>query len=174
MRRSATILVEILVLLAGLSHGAAAQRRKPGIQLRVPAEQAAVTIEAKVGGKSDKASGSGECKHAPDASIGGVSASLWLVQYASAKDGSLKQLNLTLWRPKDGSPDQLSLSLEAGSGSHRIETGGKGKNSGEGSVTILPSGPGGRLEISGKEAGGKRVQITIDCPAFAGIEAEGG
>jgi hypothetical protein len=174
MRRSAATLAVTLALLAGLSNSAAAQRRKPGIQPGAPAEQTSVTIEAKVGGKTYKGSGSGECKHAPDASIRGVSASLWLVQYASAKDGSLKQLNLTLWRPKDGSPDQLSLSLETGSGSHRIETGGKGGNSGEGSVTILPSGPGGRLEISGKEAGGKPVQITIDCPAFAGIEAEGG
>jgi hypothetical protein len=174
MRRSATILVEIVALLAGFSNPAAAQRRKPAIQPGAPAAQASVTIEAKIGGKKYKASGGGECKHAPDASIRGVSASLWLVQYASAKDGSLKQLNLTLWRPKDGSPDQLSLSLETGSASHRIETGGKGGNSGEGSVTILPSGPGGRLEISGKEAGGKPVQITIDCPVFAGIEAEGG
>ena len=174
MHRSAAILTVILALLAGLPNGAAAQRRKPGIQPDGPAGQASVTIEAKVGGKKYKASGSGECKHAPDASIRGVSAALWMVHYTSAKDGSLKQLNLTLWRPKDESPDQLSLSLETGSGSHRIETGGTGENSGEGSVTILPSGPGGRLEISGKEAGGKPIQITIDCPAFAGIEAEGG
>jgi hypothetical protein len=174
MRRSVAVLVVILTLLAGLANGAAAQRRKPGIEPGAPAQQASMTIEAKVGGKSYKASGSGQCKHAPDASIRGVSASLWMVQYSSGKDGSLKQLNLTLWRPKDGAPDQLSLSLETGSGSHRIETGGEGENSGEGSVTILPSGPGGRLEISGKAAGGKPVQITIDCPVFAGIEAEGG
>jgi hypothetical protein len=96
-----------------------------------------------------------------------------VVEYAGKK-GTVKQLNLTLWRPKDGGPDQLSLSVEAGSGSHRIETGSKEGNSGEGSVTILPSGPGGRMEISGKEAGGKPVQITIDCPAFSGSEAEGG
>jgi hypothetical protein len=41
-------------------------------------------------------------------------------------------------------------------------------------VTILPNGPGGRLELNGKDAGGKPIQITIDCPAFAGVEAEGG
>jgi len=174
MRRSAAILVITLTLLAGLSNRAAAQRRKPEIQAGAPAEQTSVTIEAKVAGKKYKASGSGECRHEPDASIRDVSASLWMVQYSNAKDGSLKQLNLTLWRPKDGTPDQLSLSLETGSGSHRIQTGGNGANSGEGTVTILPSGPGGRLEISGKEGDGKRVQITIDCSAFSGIEAEGG
>jgi hypothetical protein len=174
MHRSAAEIVMLAALVAGLPHGAAAQRRKPAVAGGGPAEQTSVTIDAKVGGKRYKANGSGECKHAPDASIRGMSAALWMVRYTRAKDGPLKQLNLTLWRPKDGGGDQLSLSVETKSGSHRIEMGGSGENVGEGSVTILPSGPGGRLEISGKEAGGKPVQITIDCPEFAGVEAEGG
>lgn len=161
--------VTALVLLPGFTLGAAGQRSDPG----EPAQGATITVTARIGSKNYSGSGTGSCRHEPEASIHDVSAALWIVQYAG-QGKSLKQLNLTLWRPKDGSSDQLSLSLETGSGSHRIETGGKGKNSGEGSVTILPSGPGGRLEISGKEAGGKRVQITIDCPTFAGIEAEGG
>ena len=140
----------------------------------VPAETAAITIAAKVGKKSYQASGSGSCRHAPDASIRDVSASLWMVEYRNQREEGVKQLTLTLWRPKDGSPDQLSLTLEAGSGSHRIQTGQEGKSAGEGTVTILPSGPGGRLEITGKDAGGKALQLTIDCPAFAGVEAEGG
>ena len=167
MNRFAVMVV--LVLFSGFSREAAAQRKRPA----VPAESVAITVTARIGGQSYRGSGTGSCRYEPEASIHDVSASLWTVQYAGPGK-SLKRLNLTLWRPKDGSPDQLTLSLETGSGSHRIETGGKGGNSGEGSVTILPSGPGGRLEISGKEAGGKRVQITIDCPAFAGIEAEGG
>ncbi len=86
----------------------------------------------------------------------------------------VKQLNLTLWRPKDGDSDQLSFSLETKSGSHRIETGGPGQTAGEGAVTILPSGPGGRLEINGKEANGKPIQVTIDCSAFADVASDGG
>ena len=35
------------------------------------------------------------------------------------------------------------------------------------SVAVLPSGPGGRVEIKGKDAEGKPVQIAIDCPAFS-------
>ena len=159
----------VLVLLSASVREAAAQRKRPA----VPAESVAITVTARIGGKSYRGSGTGSCRYEPEASIHDVSASLWTVQYAG-RSRSLKHLNLTLWRPKDGSPDQLTLSLETGSGSYRIETGGKEGNSGEGSVTILPSGPGGRLEISGKEAGGKPVQITIDCPAFAGIEAEAG
>jgi hypothetical protein len=132
-----------------------------------------VTIEAKVGGNKYKASGNGECQHAADASIRGKPAALWTVQYGG-KDGSVRQFNLTLWRPKDEGGDQLSLSLETKSGSHHIEMNGSGGNRGEGSVTILPSGPGGRLEITGKESGGKPVQITVDCSEFADVEAAGG
>jgi hypothetical protein len=161
--------VTMLAVLVGSLQDAAAQQ----LRSEAPAESAAITVTARIGGKEYHGSGTGSCRHEPEASIRGVSAALWLVEFAG-KTGSVKQLNLTLWRPKDGTPDQLSLSVEAGSGSHRIETGSEEKNRGQGSVTILPSGPGGRMEISGKEAGGKPVQITIDCPAFAGIEAEGG
>jgi hypothetical protein len=167
-----TLLVT-LALLPAVATEAAAQR------LTQPANpggsaQGNLNITGNIGGKSLQASGSGSCRHAPDASIHGVSASLWMVQYGSSGDGAVKQLNLTLWRPKDGSPDQLSLALEGKSGEHRIETGPNAESQGEGSVTILPNGPGGRLELNGKDAGGKPVQITIDCPAFAGVEAEGG
>ena len=58
-------------------------------------------------------------------------------------------------------------------GDHRIET-GPDEHQGESAVTILPNGPGGRLELSGKDARGKSIQITVDCPAFADVEAEGG
>ncbi len=166
-----TLLVT-LVSLPGLATEASAQRltrpANPG-----SSAQANLSITGKAGGKNLQATGSGSCRHAPEASIHGVSASLWMVQYGGSEDGPVKQLNLTLWRPKDGSPDQLSLALEAKSGEHRIDT-GPDESKGEGSVTILPNGPGGRLEIKGKDARGKPIQITIDCPAFSGVQAEGG
>jgi hypothetical protein len=160
-------------LLTAVSSGAYAQRRARPEQATPPTEDITVSITAKAGGRDYEASGRGTCQHAPDASIHGVSASLWTVQFAGSGQGGLKQFSLTLWRPKDGGSDQLSFSLEAGSGSHRIETGGHGETAGEGTVTILPSGPGGRLEVSGKEANGKAIQVTIDCSAFAGVPAEG-
>jgi hypothetical protein len=169
-----SVFVALLGTLPAMgSEGVAQQRDRPA-QAAPPAADITVTIAATAGGKSYQASGRGTCQHAPDASIRGASASLWMVQYAGSGQGALKQLTLTLWRLKDGDSDQLSLSLETGSGSHRIETGGQGENAGEGTVTILPSGPGGRLEVSGKDAGGKPIQITIDCSAFADVVAEGG
>jgi hypothetical protein len=166
--------IACLGLLPALSSAASAQRLAQPEQPTSPAQAITVSIAAKVGGKSYQTSGRGTCQHAPDASIRGVSASLWMVQYSGSGKGGLKQLHLTLWRLKDGGADQLSLTLETGSASHRIETGGQGEDVGEGTVTILPSGPGGRLEVSGKEAGGKAIQLTIECPAFASVEAEGG
>jgi hypothetical protein len=166
--------VAFLGLLPAMSSAAYAQRLAPPERSTSPAEEITVTIAAKVGGKSYEASGRGTCEHAPDASIRGESASLWLVQFASSGQGGIKQLDLTLWRPKEGDSDQLSFSLETKSGSHRIETGGPGESAGEGTVTILPSGPGGRLEITGKEANGKPIQVSIDCSAFADVAGDGG
>ncbi|HYF39877.1 MAG TPA: hypothetical protein VD930_09325 [Gemmatimonadales bacterium] len=162
-----------LILLSVLSGKADAQRLTPPASPGSSA-QANLHITGKAAGKSVEASGTGSCRHAPEASIRGVSASLWMVQYGGSGDGPVRQLNLTLWRPKDGSPDQLSLAMDAKSGEHRIETGAKGGVKGEASVTILPNGPGGRLELRGKDADGKPIQITIDCPTFGGVQAEGG
>jgi hypothetical protein len=161
-----------LVGLPILSSVASAQRRTHPDEPAPQAGAITVTIAAKVGGKDYQASGPGSCQHAPDASIRGASASLWTVQYSGAGKGELKQLNLTLWRLKDTDSDQLSLSLETGSKSHRIET-GEGESVGEGTVTILPSGPGGRLEVSGRDGKGKKIQVTIDCSAFGDVAAEG-
>jgi hypothetical protein len=145
MLRSA--FVAFLGWLPAMSSAAYAQRLAPPERSTSPAEDITVSIAARAGGKSYEASGPGTCQHAPDASIR---------------------------RPKDGDSDQLSFSLETKSGTHRIETGGPGESAGEGTVTILPSGPGGRLEVSGKEANGKMIQVTIDCSAFADVASDGG
>jgi hypothetical protein len=158
-------------LLGLLTTRAVAQQLAP--ESKSTAAEANLTISAAAGGKSVQASGAGSCRHAPDASINGVSASLWRVEYNGPDGGGVKQLNLTLWRPKDGGPDQLSLLLNTKSGDHRIETGGPGKKKGEGKVTILPSGPGGRLELTGKDGKGKPIQMTIDCPSFGEVPSEG-
>ena len=169
MRRPVSVVT--LILLTWLPGAAAAQRQQ--LQPSPPADAVTVNISGKVGGKSFQSAGTGGCRHAPEASIRGASASLWLVQFSGQHDG-LKQLNLTLWRLKDGGPDQVSLTLETKSGTHRVESGGTGEDQGEATVVILPNGPGGRLEITGKDAEGKQMQIAVDCPAFAGVEAEGG
>lgn len=158
-----------LSIIAGACDGAA--QRRPASE---GTSGESVKISGRVANKTLDASGVGRCKHAPDASIYAVPAALWLVEYSSPEAGQLKQLNLTLWRPKDGSPDQISLSLETGSTSHRVNIGGPGQQVGSGSVKFSPSGGGGRFEFKGKDAGGTALEVGISCPAFAGVEAEGG
>jgi hypothetical protein len=159
-------LITTVFLLCCLSGTAGAQQLEQS--LTPAAEKLVVGIGGKIAGKKYQVSGDGTCRHTPDVAVGEASASVWTVRYQKSGEDDLEGLNLRLQRPKDGSPDQLSLSLETRkTGSHRIETGGGGKDQGEAKVAILPNGPGGRLEINGKDARGKRIQITIDCPAFA-------
>jgi hypothetical protein len=169
MRRS--LMVAILgLLLCWTAPGAAQQLTPPGASLSA----AHVVITGTVGSKKVQASGPGTCRHAPEASLRGASASMWMVEFQGSSNADVGSLNLTLWRFRDGSPDQLSLALETGSGSHRVDTTNPDEKKGEAIVAILPNGPGGRLELTGRKAGGRPIQLTIDCPAFSGIEAEGG
>ena len=133
-----------------------------------------VRISVKVGGKSYETAGQGSCRHTPTASIYGVPAALWMVALTGSADAPVKSMNLTLWKPKDGSPQQFSLSLDAGSGAHRIDVGGRGEQVGSGKANVVPEGSGGRIEITGKDDSGKAIELVVHCPAFAGVEAEGG
>ena len=152
-----------LCLLATAASDAAAQRAaSPGI----------VSVSAEVGGKSYDAAGAGSCRHSPSASIYDVPAALWMVEQSG--DGAIKSMNLTLWRPKNGSADQVSLSLETGSSSHRISSGGRAEPVGSATVKVSPLGSGGRFELKGKDGAGAKVAVTITCPVFTGVEAEGG
>lgn len=86
----------------------------------------------------------------------------------------MKSMNLTLWKLKNGSPQQFSLSLDTGSGARRIDVGGRGEQVGSGKAAVVPAGAGGRIEILGKDDSGKAIELVVHCPAFAGVEAEGG
>jgi hypothetical protein len=166
MNRSAPALT--LALVVSLAVDGMAQRRPDGSVSGAP-----LTLSARIDGKTYKATGPGSCKHASDASIYDLPAALWMVEYGNRAGTKIKQLNLTLWRPKDGSPDQVSLSLETGSSSYRLASGGRAPT-GTATVRLSPMGAGGRFEVKGKDAEGRSVALTVSCPAFAGVEAEGG
>jgi hypothetical protein len=168
-----TMLIGTLGLSAGLARDGLAQHQTLAPESQKPGAESALSLSGTVGGKPIQVSGGGTCGHTPDASMGTTSASRWTVEYRGSDEGTVKELNLSLLRPKDGGPDQLSFVLKSKSGDHRIETGTGRKHKGEGTVTILPSGPGGRLELSGRDAKGKPIQISIDCPTFREAGAEG-
>jgi hypothetical protein len=163
-------LATLLVLVSG-TRELAAQRRPSG---KPVTESSNVSIVARVGAKSYTATVPGSCEHEPSASIYDLPAALYRVDAQGADGSAIKQLSLTLWRPKDGSADQTSLSLEAGSTSSRIDVSPRTKGGGRATVQLKPSGDGGTFEIKGKDAKGAALSLTITCPSFAAVEAAGG
>ena len=133
-----------------------------------------VVIFATVGPKAYESAGQGSCRHTPTAAIYGVPAGLWMVALTGPEDAAVKSMNLTLWKPKNGGPQQFSLSLTTGSSSHRIDVGGRGEQIGSGKASVVAAGAGGTIEVSGKDESGKTIELVVQCPAFAGVQAEGG
>jgi hypothetical protein len=133
-----------------------------------------VMISAKVGSKSYESAGQGSCRHTPSAAIYGVPAALWMVGLTGSEDAAVESMNLTLWKPKNGGPQQFSLSLSTGSSSHRIDVGGRGEQIGSGKASVVAAGAGGRIEVSGKDDSGKTIELVVRCPAFGSVQAEGG
>lgn len=167
-------LIGTLLLAVTLAEDAAAQRRRPDAPAGTESKGIVdVSIIAQVGTQAYTSRVPGTCKHAPMASIYDVPAALWSVQADGSAGSEIKRLSFTLWRPKDGSADQVSIALDAGSGSNQIEVNPR-KTVGVATVQLKPVGPGGKFEVRGKDAKGTKVYLTISCPMFAGVEAEGG
>lgn len=160
-----------IVVLAATAQGLEAQQRAAGGEPRGADE---LGIVARVGSKSYTAQVPGTCQHEPSASIYGLAAALWMVQADGTDDGEIRALSMTLWRPKDGSADQVSIRLEAGAEPVTIEVNPRNRPRGAASVQVHRSGTGGKFEVIGKDASGTRVTLTISCPVFAGVVAEGG
>ena len=143
------------------------QRRVPGAS---PEAQAPIHVSLTVAGQKFESSAPGKCTHAPVASIYQVMSELWTAQ--QSQEG--RSLNLSLWRPKDGSGDMVSLSVNTGESSKRVSTVRGGTVAGSGKVTLTPSGKGGTFTVDAKAADGTSITGTIKCDAFSPHIAEGG
>jgi hypothetical protein len=150
-----------------VSMHAAGQRRVPGgaAELQPPVE-----VSLNVGGQRYSASAPGKCTHAPVASIYQVVSELWTVQ--QSHEG--RSLNLSMWRPKDGSGDMLSLSVSTGKTAKTISTVRGAAAAGSGKVTLAAAGKGGVFTVDAKAADGTAINGTIKCEAFVPHVAEGG
>ena len=165
--RQCVCLVSGIVLVSYIA-GLEAQRRVPG---QAEPKQA-IDVSLTIGGHTTYASRDpGRCTHAPTASIYSILSEMWSVQQSS--EG--RSLALTLWRPKNGTGDMVTLSVSGGKSLHQINTvRGGGATSGTGKVTLDKSGAGGTFTIDGKTQEGIAVSGTIKCDAFAPHIAEGG
>ncbi|HEY7613298.1 MAG TPA: hypothetical protein VH764_09910 [Gemmatimonadales bacterium] len=117
--------------------------------------------------------GTGECASSTESSIYDVPATQWHATYGG--DGSnIQHLNLTVWRPRDGAPDMVSLYLQSGETTHQIATVKGGPMKGGGTASVRPTGKGGTLSVSGKDDDGHPVELTVECERFDEVVAEGG
>lgn len=137
-----------------------------------PAGDIALTVAATVDGRRYSADGTGECRHAGEASIYGMPSAMWLVQYVGG--GDVRSVSLTLWRPKSGAADQLSLSIATANGSRRIATVQGGEIAGDADATLELENPGGRIVVDGEDDEGTPIHLELRCAGFATLEAVGG
>jgi hypothetical protein len=137
------------------------------------AQPAPVEIALQVGATKYQFSGNAECKAAPQASIYGISAALYSVTHSAGG----QSLHLTLWQPKNASPDMMTLTVSNGSNRYEVDT-VKGANKrdtkGSGKTTVEKSGAGGVFKLEAVAAKGEKISGTIKCARFSGVQAEGG
>jgi hypothetical protein len=156
-----TFSAALVVITCAVALTQAEQVRRQTGPIQVPIE-----VSLKVGGQAYVAKGLGSCTHAPKASIYNVPAQLWSVSQQG--DGGLVQL--TLWKPADGSANMFSLSVK----NTAISTVKGGQVTGAGTVTLVPSGKGGTLTVDAKTRTGEAITGTIKCEAFTPHIADGG
>jgi hypothetical protein len=156
-----------------LASAAAAQRRVPPASPGAQKPTVDVTIALKSGSDMYQFTGQGTCTYAPIAAIYNVVSEQWNVQQS---DGS-RSVQLTLWKPKNGSGEMFSLSVSAGGRSHTVNTvkaTGAAASEGSGKVTLATAGNGGTFTVDAKDARAAGITGTIKCGAFTPAIAEGG
>jgi hypothetical protein len=131
-----------------------------------------VAGSATLGGRTYALDGDGECRQADEAYIYGVASSMWLVQYRGSADP--RSLTLTIWRPRSGGADQLSLAISAGDRTSTISTVRGGTASGSGTVEITPAGEGAHIVFEGRDGEGTPIHLDLRCDHFSAVEAVGG
>ena len=100
-------------------------------------------ISLKVGAHTYQASGQGECKSAPRASIYNIPAALTSVSHRAGTNS----LNLSLWQPTDGKPAMLSLSVTTGGKTYLVDTVRDKKGSGKVVRETSPVRPSARPDL---------------------------
>jgi hypothetical protein len=152
--------------LGGVPAETEAQRRPAG---QAQAKQA-MQVSLTVGGQAYQSSEPGKCTHAPTAAIDRIVSQMWSIQQSA--DG--RSVALTVWRPKDGSADMVTLSVTTGKASHRVNTSRGSDTAGSGKVTFEKSGDGGIFTLVAKTNDGTVITGRIKCDALAPHLAEGG
>jgi hypothetical protein len=132
-----------------------------------------VDVALKAGSRAYSASGPGECRTSREASIHGVPATLYSVSQGSGADS----VRFTLWQPKSGAADMVTLHVSIGGKRYEIDTvkGGAGREpKGSGGVRFEGAGAGGAFAVDAKAGDGTAITGSVKCSRFAAVVAEGG
>ncbi len=164
MKPSSTIAAFICCVLA-LGAGATCAQ---GMDAPVTGE-----VALQVGTQSYRGSGTTECRASRDASIYDIPALLFSVAQSSGKDN----MRLSVWQPKNGKPDMMTLHVSLGGKSYEVDTvkgGDKRDTRGSGQARFEKVRLGGTFTIDAVAANGTKITGTVKCSRFTGIVAEGG
>ena len=126
-------------------------------------------VALKVGNVPYEVKGQGSCTYARQASIYDVLSGMWTVRH----EAEGRSFQLTFWKPKDGSRQMFSLSIN-GKPEATVSTVRGGQLSGSGTVKFEPSAKGGTFSVNAKEKSGGAISGTIKCEAFTPASADGG
>ncbi len=137
--------------------------------LLLAAGETPVNLVAKVGGRAYPAAGPGECKTSSESTIYEVPATQWQGTFHGSENASLQSVNVTVWQPKAGGPDQVTLWLTADGKDHRISTVAGGEISGKATASVRRQGSGGTLLVDGATADGTPVRLEFICEEFSEI-----
>ena len=135
----------------------------------IPAAETHVSLVAKVGGRVVPAEGSGECYTSAESTIYDVPATQWHATFNGPKNSDLQNVNVTVWRPKAGGPDQVTLFLTLANETHRIATVTGGELIGRATASALGEGAGGTLLVEGSTKDGTPIRLELRCSAFSEI-----
>ncbi|MDQ3486417.1 MAG: hypothetical protein M3468_01635, partial [Acidobacteriota bacterium] len=126
-------------------------------------------VSLKVGQGTYAAKGQGTCTYARQAAIYDIRSQQWTARH----EEDARSVQLTVWKPVDGSAEMFSLLVNDQSDVN-ITTVRGGQVSGSGTVKFEPSGKGGTFTVVAKGKAGEPVTGTFKCEAFTAAIAEGG
>lgn len=163
--RSMYVLFVIAALI--LSVAPSAQRRLPGSQEK----KVGVAIDLKVNGTPYTFKGEASCDHLAQGSIYDIVAERWSVR----QDDNGRNVNLSLWRPRNGTGDMVQLNVYVAGKRYDVSTVKSPQGpSGSGSVKLVKEGTGGTFTIDAATPSADRITGTIKCDAFPASEAVAG
>lgn len=164
MRSISVLFVTAAVMLSAVT---SAQRRVPGSQEK----KVGVSIDLKVNGTPYTFKGEASCDHLAKGSIYDIAGQRWSVRH----DDNGRSLNLSLWRPANGTGDMMQLNVSLGNKRYDVSTIKSPQGpSGSGSVKLATEGTGGTFAIDATTPSAGKITGTIKCDAFPASEAVAG